>query len=163
MLVEKCKRVMMEESRGRHRARRMAREVASFAQNPVGSLGNFAGGAVNSVAGEDMSGGAKVLLLLAVAGAVGGGIYYVMSKPAAAATPAAPASNVNTTAPNLNATATTVNGQSISFAQVAGTAAALLGSNVAALQASGVSSAQWATLSPIAQQAFNMYGIKITS
>jgi hypothetical protein len=87
MIVEKCKRVMMEERHGRRRARRMAREVAGLVGNPLGAATGFAGNAVNSIAGEDMGGGAKVLLLLLGAAAVGGGIYYFATKPAAAATP----------------------------------------------------------------------------
>ena len=162
MLVEKCKRVMMEERRGRGRARRMAREVASFAQNPVGSLGNFAGGAVNSVAGEDMRGGAKVLLLLAVAGAVGGGIYYFTTKPAAAATPAA-TPNVNTGgAQNVNAL---IGGSGVTanwtWAQAAALAATANGTTVAAWQANGIPAATWANLGSLGQQALSMYGIKI--
>ena len=145
MIVEKCKRVMMEERRGRHRARRMAREVAGFAANPV----SFAGNAVSSLAGEDMSGGAKVLLLLAVAGAIGGGIYYVVTKPAAAATPVA-TPNVNTTAPNPN---------NLTNAQLANIAASLLGTTLASLQSTGVNATQRATLTPAALAALTAMGV----
>jgi hypothetical protein len=99
MIVEKCKRVMMEERHGRRRARRMAREVAGLVGNPLGAATGFAGNAVNSIAGEDMGGGAKVLLLLLGAAAVGGGIYYFTTKPAAATPIPTPVTNpVNTTA-----------------------------------------------------------------
>jgi hypothetical protein len=83
MFVEKCKRVVMEERRGRHHAHRMAREMSDVIHNPIGHLGRT----VNTVAGEDMGPGAKVLLLLVGAGVVGGGIYYLATKPATAVAP----------------------------------------------------------------------------
>lgn len=152
MLVEKCKRVMMEERRGRHRARRMAREVAGFAANPVGNVLGFAGNTVGSVAGEDMSGGAKVLLLLAVAGAVGGGIYYLTTKPAAAATPpATPVVN-----PNVTATAASA----LTNSQLANIAASLFGTTLSTLQLNGVTAAQRATLTPAALTALTAMGVR---
>jgi zona occludens toxin (predicted ATPase) len=112
MFVEKCKRVVMEERRGRRRAHRMAREMSRVIHNPIGALGRT----VNTAAGEDMSPGAKVLLLLAGAGVIGGGIYYLVTKPAAAATPAA-APTTTVQAPTT-VTTTTPSGSALTFTQV---------------------------------------------
>jgi hypothetical protein len=163
MLVEKCKRVMMEERRGRSRARRMAREVASFTQNPIGSAGHFAGTAVNTMAGEDMSGGAKVLLLLVAAGVVGGGIYYLTTKPAAAATAATPVVNPNTGATSgltLNSPVT-VGGQQGTYAGLLALAASLSNTTVAAWQASGIPTAVYNNMAAQVQQAVQLAGIKV--
>lgn len=129
MLVEKCKRVVMEERRGRHRARRMAREVGRVAMNPVGAVGGLAGNAFSSIAGEEMSGGAKVLLLLAGAGIVGGGIYYFMTKPATA--PVAP------TMPTMPSVSPLVNASNTYAAQQAAAAAAASAAANAASRAAG--------------------------
>lgn len=165
MLVEKCKRVMMEERRGRSRARRMAREVATFAQNPIGSAGHFAGTAVNTMAGEDMSGGAKVLLLLAAAGVVGGGIYYLVTKPtstpATATTPATVVAPTAGAANSLNAVAETANGVPITYAGLLTIAAGLAQTTVAAWQASGIPTATYNLLTPLAQQAVQYAGIRV--
>jgi hypothetical protein len=93
MLVEKCKRVMMEERSGRRHAHRMAREMADAIHNPVASLSSTIGAA------EDASAGVKVLLLLAGVGAVGGGIYYLATRPKTAAAAATTTANTSTTAP----------------------------------------------------------------
>jgi hypothetical protein len=104
MLVEKCKRVVMEERRGRRRAHRMAREMSHVISNPIGHIGKT----VNTIAGEDMGPGAKVLLLLAGAGIIGGGIYYLATKPAAAATPAVAPTTTAVAPPGSNLVFTTV-------------------------------------------------------
>lgn len=95
----KITHILAEERRGRRRAHRMAREVAGFVKNPVNNTLSFAGNTLSSVAGEDMSGGAKVLMLLLGAGVVGGGIYYLTTKPAAAATPTVTPTAVTATTP----------------------------------------------------------------
>jgi hypothetical protein len=165
MLVEKCKRVVMEERRGRHRARRMAREVGSIAMNPVSAVGGFAESALSTVTGgasEDMSGGAKVLLLLAGAAAVGGGIYYYATKPKTTAVPATtpPVVNPNTGATLQNPDAM-VPGTALTYRQAVALAAGLNNTSVAAWQASGIPSAKYALLSTAAQQGISMLGIRV--
>ena len=97
--------VLREERRGRHRARRMAREVSGVAQNPIAATTGFAG-EVFEGATEGMSGGSKVLLLLVGTAAAGGLAYWYFTRPQTPASSAATNSGTSTTSTTTTTTTT---------------------------------------------------------